>query len=71
MNRTMQWILGVVAVLAVACLAVFHAVMPRVLQEARPYAERQAANYLNGSVRIGSIEWPGGLSLLVRRGHSR
>jgi translocation and assembly module TamB len=66
MNRTMQWILGVVAVLAVACLAVFHAVMPRVLQEARPYAERQAANYLNGSVRIGSIEWPGGLSLLVR-----
>jgi translocation and assembly module TamB len=64
--RNIKWILGVVAVLGAVCLAALHFVMPRILEQARPYAEQQAANYLNGSVRIGAIEWSGGFSLLVR-----
>lgn len=66
MTRTHQWILGIIAVLCAIYAVLTQAVMPRVLTQALPYARNLAANYINGSVTIGKIEWNGGFTVIFR-----
>ena len=40
--------------------------MPGLLEKAGPYAEKMAAGYVNGTVQLGSVTWPGSNTLLVK-----
>jgi len=59
MNRLAKWITGAVVVFCALFAGLSHFVLPRVLEQAGPYAEKLAADYINGSVQIGEITWPG------------
>jgi translocation and assembly module TamB len=58
--------LGIVVVLCAIYAVLTQFVMPRVLTQALPYAQNLAANYINGSVSIGKIEWNGGFTVILR-----
>ena len=66
MNRLTRWVIGI----AIACCALFavvtQAVLPGLLDKAVPYIEKLAADYINGTVSIGSVSRPEGLTLLVK-----
>lgn len=66
MTRTRKWMLGIVVVLCAIYAVLTQFVMPRVLTQALPYAQNLAANYINGSVSIGKIEWNGGFTVILR-----
>lgn len=56
-------IVGVVLATFVAgYLYLVHSVMPKYISQMLPVAEEMAKDYLNGSVKIGSASWNGGLT---------
>ena len=66
MNRLAKWLIGIAAVFCVLFLGITQLVLPGLLEKAGPYAEKLAADHINGAVQIGSITWPGSNQLLVR-----
>ena len=66
MNRLAKWIAGIAILFCALFLGVTQIVLPGLLQQAGPYAEKLAADYVNGSVQIGPITWPGSNTLLIR-----
>ena len=66
MNRLVKWLAGIAAVFCVLFFGVTQLVLPDMLKQAGPYAEKLAADYINGSVQIGSVTWPGSNRLLVQ-----
>ena len=66
MNRLAKWIAGIALLFCALFLGTTQIVLPGLLQQAGPYAEKLAADYVNGSVQIGPITWPGSNTLLIR-----
>ena len=66
MNRLAKWIAGIAVLFCALFLGTTQIVLPGLLQQAGPYAEKLAADYVNGSVQIGPITWPGSNTLLIR-----
>ena len=66
MNRLIKWLTGIAAVLCVLFLGITQIVLPDLLEQAGPYAEKLAADYVNGTVQVGPITWPGGNKLLIK-----
>ena len=66
MNRLVKWITGLAAVICVLFLGLSRIVMPGLIEQAAPYAEKLAADYVNGSVKIGAVSWPGINTLQIR-----
>ena len=66
MNRLVKWLAGIAAVFCVLFLGITQIVMPGLLEKAGPYAEKMAADYVNGTVQLGSVTWPGSNTLLVK-----
>ncbi len=66
MNRLAKWIAGIAILFCALFLGVTQIVLPGLLQQAGPFAEKLAADYVNGSVQIGPITWPGSNTLLIR-----
>ena len=66
MNRLVKWLAGIAAVFCVLFVGITQIVMPGLLEKAGPYAEKMAAGYVNGTVQLGSVTWPGSNTLLVK-----
>ena len=66
MSRLVKWLTGIAAVFCVLFLGITQLVLPGLLEKAGPYAEKLAADHVNGEVQIGSITWPGSNQILVR-----
>ena len=66
MDRVAKWITGLAAAICVLFLGLSRIVMPNLLEQAAPYAEKLASDYVNGSVQIGAVSWPGINTLQVR-----
>ena len=49
-----------------AFLGLTQIVLPNLLQQAGPYAEKLAADYVNGTVQLGPVTWPGSNTILVK-----
>ena len=54
------------AVLCVLFVGVTQLILPGLLDKAIPYAEEKAAEYINGTLTIGSVSRPGGTVFVVR-----
>ena len=65
MNRLAKWLMGIVAVFCVLFLGITQIVLPDLLKQAGPYAEKLATDYVNGTVQVGSITWPGSNKILI------
>ncbi|MBR4909134.1 MAG: translocation/assembly module TamB domain-containing protein [Acidaminococcaceae bacterium] len=66
MNWLVKWLTGIVVVFCVLFFAVTQLVLPDMMKQAAPYAEKLAADYVNGTVQIGSVTWSGSNRLLVQ-----
>lgn len=66
MNRLAKWITGIAVVLCALFVGLARIVLPDLLQQAGPYAEKLAADYVNGTVQIGPITWPGSNELQIQ-----
>ena len=66
MYRLVKWIAGIAVVFCALFLGITQFVMPDVLEKAGPYAEKMAAEYVNGTVQLGSVTWLGSNRLLVQ-----
>ena len=66
MNRLIKWLLGMAAVLCVLFVGVTQLILPGLLDKAIPYAEEKAAEYINGTLTIGSVSRSGGTVLVAR-----
>ena len=66
MNRLIKWIIGIAAVLCALFAGAIQLVLPGMLDKAVPYVEKMAADYINGTVEIGSVTRPVGFTLLVK-----
>ena len=66
MNRLVKWVAGIAAFFCALFWGITQLVMPGLLEKAGPYAEKVAADYVNGTVQIGAVTWPGGNTLLVK-----
>ena len=58
MNRLAKWLIGIAVLFCVLFLGLAQILLPDLLQQAGPYAEKLAADYVNGTVQIGPITWP-------------
>lgn len=60
-------ILGIViAVILTGYLYLVNVVMPKYITEIIPIAEKMAPEYINGTVKIGSLKWNGGLTAEIK-----
>ena len=66
MSRLAKWLTGIVAFFCVLFLGITQIVLPDLMKKAGPYAEKLAADHVNGAVQIGSVTWPGGNKILVQ-----
>ena len=66
MNRLIKWLLGLAAVLCVLVACVTYLLLPGLLDKAVPYAKEKAAEYINGTLDIGSVSRTGGTEFVVR-----
>ena len=66
MNRWAKWLAGIAAVFCALFWGVTQIVLPNLLKQVGPYAEKLAADYVNGSVQIGSVAWPGSNRILIQ-----
>lgn len=66
MNRLARWLTGIAVLFCVLFLGLTQVVLPDLLQQAGPYAEKLAADYVNGTVQLGSVTWPGSNMILVK-----
>ena len=66
MNRLVKWLAGIAAVFCVLFLGITQLVLPGLLEKAGSYAEKMAADYVNGTVRIGSLTQSGLTGFVVR-----
>ena len=66
MNRLAKWLIGIAVLFCVLFLGLTQVLLPDLLQQAGPYAEKMAADYVNGTVQIGPITWPGSNMLLIK-----
>ena len=66
MNRLAKWLMGIAVLFCVFFLGLTQILLPDLLQQAGPYAEKLAADYVNGTVQIGPVTWPGGNTILVK-----
>ena len=66
MNRLAKWLIGIAVLFCVLFLGLTQVLLPDLLQLAGPYAEKMAADYVNGTVQIGPITWPGSNMLLIK-----
>ena len=59
-------VLSAIFAVCVGCyLFLVHRIVPQYIEQMLPIAEEMAKDYVNGSVKIGSITWQGGLSCEV------
>ena len=66
MNRWAKWLAGIAAVFCALFWGVTQIVLPDLLKQVGPYAEKLAADYVNGSVQVGSVAWPGSNRILIQ-----
>ena len=66
MNRIAKWIVGTVLVLCALFAGIVQIVLPGLMDKAIPYVEKTAADYINGSVTVGSVSKSGLTELLVK-----
>ena len=66
MSRLAKYLTGIAAIFCVLFLGITQIVLPDLLEKAGPYAEKMAADHVNGTVQIGSISWPGSNKLLIQ-----
>ena len=66
MNRIAKWIGGTVLVLCALFAGLVQIVLPGLMDKAVPYVEKAAADYINGSVTVGSVSKSGLTELLVK-----
>ena len=66
MNRLVKWCIGLASVLCILFLGITQLVLPGLLEKAGGYAEKMAADYVNGTVQIGSLAQSGLTGFLVR-----
>ena len=66
MNRIAKWIGGTVLVLCAFFAGLVQIVLPGLMDKAIPYVEKTAADYINGSVTVGSVSKSGLTELLVK-----
>ncbi|MER2139740.1 MAG: hypothetical protein ABS965_06420, partial [Succiniclasticum sp.] len=66
MSRLAKWLTGIAAFFCVLFLGITQIVLPDLMEKAGPYAEKLAADHVNGAVQIGSVTWPGGNKILVQ-----
>ena len=66
MNRLARWLTGIAVLFCVLFLGLTQVVLPDLLQQAGPYAEKLAADYVNGTVQLGAVTWPGSNTILVK-----
>ena len=66
MNRLAKWLTGIIVVFCVLFIGLTRLVLPDLLQQAGPYAEKLAADYVNGTVQLDSITWPGSNVILIK-----
>ena len=66
MNRLIKWLAGIAAVFCVLFLGITQLVLPGLLEKAGSYAEKMAADYVNGTVQIGSVAQSGLTGFVVR-----
>ena len=66
MNRLVKWLAGIAAVFFVLFLGTTQLVLPGLLEKADSYAEKMAADYVNGTVQIGSLTQSGLTGFVVR-----
>ena len=66
MNRLIKWLAGIAAVFCVLFLGITQLVLPALLEKAGSYAEKMAADYVNGTVQIGSVTQSGLTGFVVR-----
>ena len=66
MNRLAKWLTGIAVVFCALFMGLTQIVLPGLLQQAGPYAEKLAADYVNGTVQLGPVTWPGSNTILIR-----
>ena len=66
MNRLTKWILGMAVGLCVLFAGITQLVLPAVLDQAVPYVEKTATDFINGSVTIGNVSKSGISELLIK-----
>ena len=66
MSRLFKWLAGIAAIFCALFLGLTQIVLPDMLEQAGPYAEKLAADYINGTVQIGSITWSGSNKILIQ-----
>ena len=66
MNRLAKWLTGIVVFFYVLFMGLTRIVLPDLLQQVGPYAEKLAADYVNGTVQLGPVTWSGNNTLLIK-----
>lgn len=66
MNQWTKWAIGAAVFFCALFAGLTQLVLPEALKQAVPYAEKLAAEYINGTVNIGQVTWPGGNVLSVK-----
>ena len=66
MNRLIKWLAGIAAVFCVLFWGITQLVLPGLLEKAGSYAEKMAADYVNGTVQIGSVTQSGLTGFVVK-----
>ena len=66
MNRLVKGLIAIVAVFCALFLGITQLVLPGLLEKAGSYAEKMAADYVNGTVQIGSVAQSGLTGFVVR-----
>lgn len=65
MSKLYKWLLAAFVALALAYVALVHLVMPSALEKAGPLLGREAGNYINGTVKLENVQWPGSNYLVL------
>lgn len=65
-NLIVGIIIAIVAVAGISYYGLLHYAAPRLLQDAAPKVETLAADYINGSLKIGSIAYKGGFTAAAK-----
>ena len=66
MKKYWKYLIGVLAVLTAGYGYLVKSVVPRYVEQLLPQVEKQSQEYLNGSVKIGGLEWNGGLTAEIK-----
>ena len=66
MKKYWKYLIGVLAVMVAGYGFLVKSVVPGYVEQLLPEVEKQSQEYLNGSVKIGGLEWNGGLTAEIR-----